>query len=172
MYIFKNRLYYATKPVSTNFTLDVLIPPFTLNLETSHKVPRQSFHLDVFRCTWKYHRHQKSLIFHGIDHFSCWPALRCHSPKWPRDGSRYAHSEHTVLWAWPQGSFRFYCEMQWQAQFSFSPTTWLGSIFITLFHCPLPSFRLLHHGISPQHFIFWSREISQVPFHRMEIFLH
>ena len=74
----------------------MLIAILAVNLETSDKVTGQPWHLDIFQCTSKYPRHQKSLIFHGINHFSRWFVLRCHSLERPRDGSKDQHlTQHT-----------------------------------------------------------------------------
>ena len=68
-----------------------------ITLETSLEVTGKYLHLDVLKCTSKYHCHQQSLIFHWNQPLFL-TQLRCHSPECPQDGS----SMHTrTFWKWP-----------------------------------------------------------------------
>ena len=62
----------------------------------------------------------------------------------------------------PKSAFGFLSKNK--RHFSFSPRTLLNNIFTLLFHYFLPFFRQLHNFIFPKLFIFFSKELFQVPF--------
>ena len=87
----------------------------------------------------------------GINQFSWGPALRCHSPKRPRDSSRDAHLDHEyfdLCWRVP---LVFTRSCNDRHIFHFLPTTLLNNGFTVFFNLPLPSFRQLHHSVFPKY---------------------
>ena len=81
---------------------------FALNLKTSHKVTGHPWNLDVFKCTWKYHCHPKSLTFHWNQSLFL---LTCTEVSSPRVTTRWQHKltvgTQTLLLASHKGSFAF-----------------------------------------------------------------
>ena len=87
----------------------------------------------------------------GIDQFSWGPALRCHSPKWPREGSRDAHLECGYFDLCRKVPLVFTGSCNDRHILHFPPTTWLNHSFNVFFNHPLPSFRQLHHSVFPKY---------------------
>ena len=124
------------------------------NLETGHKVMGQCWHWDVFICTCKYHRREKSLILHWD-----WPLfpLPCTKVSFPKTNTRWrqrpADGTHSLLMAWLKVSLAFYHEMQWPwpARFSLSPNDITAQCLHRFLPLPFATFLRFHHSVVPQH---------------------
>ena len=87
----------------------------------------------------------------GINQFSWGPALRCHSPKRPRDGSRDAHLDQEYFDLCWRGPMVFYRELQWQAHSSFSPNNVTEPQFQRFLQPPSAIFQATYHSIFPKY---------------------
>ena len=87
----------------------------------------------------------------GINQFSWGHALRCHSPKRPRDGSRDAHLDHEYFDLCRRVPLVFTRSCNDRHILHFPPTTWLNNGFTVFFNLPLQSFRQPHHSIFPKY---------------------
>ena len=87
----------------------------------------------------------------GINQFSWGPALRCHSRKWPREGSRDAHFEHGYFDLCQRDPAVFTRSDNDRHILHFPPTTWMNNGFNVVFNRPLPFFRQLHYSVFPKY---------------------